>query len=93
MKKLWKPKDVTIIAEVGSNHDGDLGKALEYIDVAAEAGADIVKFQSWLAAHLHVPSHPDYDLLCKLQMPREWLEPLMSRCAEQGVGFLSITGH
>ena len=46
MTNLWKPDDLTIIAEIGSNHDGDLGKALEYIDVAAECGADIVKFQN-----------------------------------------------
>ncbi|MFH1742890.1 MAG: N-acetylneuraminate synthase family protein [bacterium] len=35
-----------VIAEIGSNHDGDLEKAKRYIDEAAKIGADAVKFQS-----------------------------------------------
>src|SRR6185369_15978442 len=34
-----------VIAEIGINHNGDLGIAKQLIDVAAEAGADAVKFQ------------------------------------------------
>jgi len=37
---------VTIIAEVGSVHDGSFGNARKLIDVAAECGADVVKFQT-----------------------------------------------
>ena len=36
---------IFIIAEIGINHNGDLGIAKELIDVAADAGADAVKFQ------------------------------------------------
>ena len=43
---------VLIIAEAGVNHDGDLNQALALVDVAAEAGADIVKFQSFDARSL-----------------------------------------
>ena len=43
---------VLIIAEAGVNHDGDLNQALALVDVAAEAGADIVKFQSFNARSL-----------------------------------------
>lgn len=39
-------KKVLIIAEIGNNHEGDFGLALEMIDVAAKAGADAVKFQT-----------------------------------------------
>ena len=38
-----------IIAEVGLAHDGSLGAAYAYIDAAAEAGADAVKFQTHIA--------------------------------------------
>ena len=36
---------IFIIAEIGINHNGDLGIARQLIDVAADAGADAVKFQ------------------------------------------------
>ena len=39
---------VRIIAEAGVNHNGDLDRAYALIDVAAEAGADFVKFQSFV---------------------------------------------
>ena len=38
-----------IIAEAGVNHNGDLARALELVDVAADAGADWVKFQTFKA--------------------------------------------
>ena len=40
---------VTIIAEAGVNHNGDLAIARQLIDAAAEAGADFVKFQTFKA--------------------------------------------
>lgn len=44
MKKNTRPY---IIAEIGANHNGDMGLAKRMIDVAKECGADCVKFQSW----------------------------------------------
>ena len=45
-----------IIVEIGSNHEGNLDKALELVQLAYEAGAKIIKFQSYtperfIAAH------------------------------------------
>lgn len=45
-----------IIAEAGVNHNGDMDMALRLIDAAAEAGADLVKFQTFTAATLASPS-------------------------------------
>ena len=40
--------DIFIIAEVGVNHNGSLALAMELIDIASDAGADAVKFQSFV---------------------------------------------
>ena len=43
---------VIFIAEAGVNHNGDLDNAIKLIDVAAKAGADFVKFQTFKAKNL-----------------------------------------
>jgi len=47
---------VLIIAEAGVNHNGDLDLAKQMVDVAVEAGVDIVKFQTFKAHNLASPS-------------------------------------
>ena len=42
-------KKCFIIAEAGVNHNGDIRKAFQLIDVAKESGADAVKFQTFKA--------------------------------------------
>ena len=54
-----------IIAEAGVNHNGSIDKACALIDVAAEAGADAVKFQTFKAKEVisrHAPK-ADYQML------------------------------
>jgi len=48
-REVGEDAPVYIIAEAGSNHDRNLDQARRLIDVAAEAGADAVKFQTFLA--------------------------------------------
>ncbi|MDK2801632.1 MAG: N,N-diacetyllegionaminate synthase, partial [Clostridiales bacterium] len=47
-----KKEGVYIIAEAGVNHNGDINLAYKLIDVAVEAGADAVKFQTFKAKNL-----------------------------------------
>ena len=44
-KIIGDGKSVFIIAEIGLNHNGDIELAKQLIDVAIEAGCDVVKFQ------------------------------------------------
>jgi len=44
-KEIGDKKPCFIIAEIGINHNGDLGLAKQLIDMAVEAGCDAVKFQ------------------------------------------------
>ncbi|PIX17440.1 hypothetical protein COZ71_03275, partial [Candidatus Desantisbacteria bacterium CG_4_8_14_3_um_filter_40_12] len=50
-----------IVAEAGANHDGKLSQAKELIDVAAEAGADAVKFQIYSAETLYSKRAPKFS--------------------------------
>ena len=45
-----------VIAEVGINHEGQLDKAIELIDAAAEAGAEIIKFQCHITEEEMIPT-------------------------------------
>ena len=45
-------RDTLIIAEAGVNHNGDISLAKKLIDIAVDAGANVVKFQSFKANRL-----------------------------------------
>lgn len=88
-----------VIAEAGSNHNRDLGLARELIDVAAEAGADSVKFQTYTGAGLYSSKTPHFgyvkdglspsELIDTIALPRGWQEELMSHATSRGIHFFS----
>ena len=51
-------KSISIIAEIGSTHDGSIGNALRAVDVASKSGANIVKFQTHIAESESLPNAP-----------------------------------
>ncbi len=90
---------VYIIAEIGTNHGGDLGRAKELIARSARAGADAVKFQSWRAERIQNTRERAVDgrwlpstvlpILQRYEVPRDWHGILAETCREEGVDFLS----
>jgi len=92
-----------IIAEAGVNHNGSEELALKLIDVAAEAGADYVKFQTFRASEIAAKNAPlaDYQaknvngengqlkMLQKLEISHETHKKLFSHCQSRGVKFIS----
>lgn len=92
-----------IIAEAGVNHNGDMNLAKKLIDIAAYAGADLVKFQTFIADRLVTSgaAKADYqvlttdsnesqqDMLRKLELSKSMHHELINHCASQKIGFLS----
>ena len=52
LKNFFDPDYCFIIAEAGVNHNGELKRALELVDIASDAGADAVKFQTFKPGEL-----------------------------------------
>lgn len=81
-----------LIAEIGANHDQQLSLALDMISMAAEAGADAVKFQSIRFDRLHNPDIESPDLrewFRQIELEEAWYSALADRAKSVGVDFLS----
>ena len=80
-----------IIAEAGSNHDGNIEQAKRLIDIAAEAGADAVKFQAFKADKLFnkVKNKEVVDKLEKMELREESYKELFDYTDKKGLIFLA----
>lgn len=92
-----------IIAEAGVNHNGDIGMALQLIDVAVAAGADAIKFQTFVTEKLVTRNagQAEYQIknlgsndgqlsmLKKLELTPQAHHLLLERCKERGIRFMS----
>lgn len=99
---MTRPRTL-IIAEAGVNHSGSLDTALALVDAAADAGADVVKFQTFNANSLAGRSarKADYQqrttdagesqlaMLQRLELPQSAHHPLIARAKQRGIEFLS----
>jgi len=89
-----------VVAEVAQAHDGSLGTAHAFIDAAADAGADAVKFQTHIAAAESSPGEPfrvkfsrqdanRYDYWRRMEFSEEQWAGLASHAAERDILFMS----
>ncbi len=96
-------KKTLIIAEAGVNHNGDIKLAEKLIDVAAQAGVDYVKFQTFKASKMVTKkagrakyqdtntknNDSQFDMLKKLELSQENHYHLIEYCMTKKVKFLS----
>jgi N-acetylneuraminate synthase len=92
-----------IIAEVGVNHNGDIKIARRLIDMAVEAGADAVKFQTFKAENVVIRSaskaryqientgddESQFDMLKKLELSKSGHMDLFAYCKGKSIIFMS----
>jgi len=100
-KNIGNDSPCYIIAEAGSNHNRNLKIAFELIDVAAEACADAVKFQTFSAETIvskwdseltridFAGEKKMFDLYKKIELPRSWQKTLFDYATEKQITFLS----
>lgn len=93
---------VFVIAEAGVNHNGDLERAKQLIDISADAGADAVKFQAFKAGKLVTAAlrkaayqqvqtqsqGSQYEMLKALELSERDQETLKRHCEHRGVEYL-----
>lgn len=96
-------KSVFIIAEAGVNHNGSKKMAFQLIDAAIEAGADAIKFQTYITENLVTrqavkanyqqlttdENESQFDMLKKLELTSEMHYELKGYCKENNIQFLS----
>ena len=59
---------ITVVAEIGSNWEGNIIKAKKIIRECKKSGADAVKFQMWRANDLYNPKHPSWKVIKKSEL-------------------------
>ena len=101
--KFEKNKKIFIIAEAGVNHNGSIELAKKLIDVASDAGADAVKFQTFKADNLVSKNaqkaeyqkkttdknESQFDMIKKLELDVDTHKELMDYCKQKNIMFLS----
>lgn len=100
---MWRTEGCYVIAEIGVNHNGSVAIARDLIDVAAMAGADAVKFQSFSADDLVTrdaeraeyqsrntgDAGSQHSMLSALELTEDDTRELMTYCSTLDIDFLS----
>lgn len=101
--KIKEHSKVFIIAEAGVNHNQDLNLAVQLVDIAADAGADAVKFQTFKAEDVVTEEGEmatyqkkntgqmmsQREMLKGLELPEEFYAPIIEKCKKRNILFMS----
>lgn len=100
---MMQADKVFIIAEAGDNHNGNYETALKLVDIAIEAGADCVKFQTFITENVISKfaekaeyqkqntgtDESQFDMVKKLELSFEEFRNIKKYCDKKGILFLS----
>ena len=94
----YGPRSPLVVAEIGTSHGGDLAKAFELVDAAAEAGADCAKFQCVFAEEIVHPNTgvvslpggptPIFERFRDLELGADFYAAMKERAEARGMLFL-----
>lgn len=102
-KKIGPDYSPYIIAELSANHNGDINRAFQILEMAKECGADAIKLQTYTQDTLTIDCDKDdfkikgglwdgrtlYDLYTEAHMPWHWHKPLFERAKKLGITIFS----
>ena len=102
-RRIGEGEPCFVIAEAGVNHNGDPALAHRLISAAKRAGADAVKFQTWITEKLVTPearmaeyqvantgrAESQFDMLKRLELSHEQFTELKAACDRESILFLS----
>lgn len=85
-----KEKSIDVIAEIGVNHEGNIDYAAKLLELAAQAGASYVKFQSYTPSRYAAENDSArLNRVARFALRKEDFARLLEFAQELGVGFLS----
>ena len=97
-RKIGPEHPPLVIAEVGINHEGDVNKALQLVDAAAAAGAELLKFQCHITEKEMVPTDMTpggisneklWDIIKRCELNEAEERRVQVACAAKGMIYLS----
>lgn len=97
-RKIGPDHKPFVIAEVGINHEGQIEKALQLVDAAVSAGAEVVKFQCHITEKEMIPTDMKpgeisderlWDIIKRCELTEDEERKVQKYCEQKGVMYLS----
>lgn len=87
--KVGTGKPVHIIAEVGINHNGDMGTAVKLVQEAKKSGADSVKLQTYITEERVPKDHAVFGILKQCELSHDHQKELFDLGHDLGITVFS----
>jgi len=97
-RRIGRDQPPLVLAEVGINHEGEFEKAIQLVDAAANAGAEVVKFQCHITEKEMIPTDMKpgqiseerlWDIIKRCELSEDEEQRVQAHCAKRGVIYLS----